>query len=110
MAPEVVDVEKHKGYDFKADIWSLGITAIEMAYGKPPYADKQPMQVVMCIVENSSPSLDNPEGKWTKEQIKAAKERWSPAFRDFVSKCCQKDPKKRFVHSILRIRNALEIR
>jgi len=120
MAPEVVDIDKcardgnflffdfwrpgltlvvydrHKGYDVKADIWSLGVTAIELALGKPPHADKQPMQVVMAIVELPSPALDNPDGKATKTQMSEAKEKWSAAFRDFVAKCCQKDPRKRY--------------
>jgi serine/threonine protein kinase len=46
MAPEMLQQEA--GYDFKADIWALGITAYELAEGKPPYPHEKPLKVMRC--------------------------------------------------------------
>jgi serine/threonine protein kinase len=74
MAPEVIQEAR---YDGKADVWSLGITAIEMAETRPPYANAHPMRVLFMISREPPPTL-------------ADATRWSDAFRAFVARCVTK--------------------
>jgi len=78
MAPETL---MDDGYDSKADIWSLGITCLEMAHGEPPWAKVPALQLVNRIVMAPAPALD--------------KDNWSKDFHEFVTHCLQKDPKQR---------------
>jgi len=79
MAPEVI---QEVGYDVKADLWSLGITAIEMAEGKPPYSNIHPMRAIFMIPSRPPPRLTEPE-------------KWSKDFNDFVAQCLTKNPEQR---------------
>ncbi len=86
MAPEVISSPSgpgaEAGYHTKADIWSLGITAIELAEGQPPHASLHPMRAIFLIPTASPPQIKEPES-------------WSDAFNTFLSQCLVKDPNER---------------
>lgn len=68
-------------YDGKVDVWSLGITCIELAERKPPYFNMNAMSALYHIAQNESPGLADPA--------------WSDVFRHFVDACLQKNPLER---------------
>lgn len=84
MAPEVM--EQAASYDCKADIWSTGITALELAMGSAPYAHFQPMKVLLLTLREKPPSFDSYPDKSSK---------WSKDFVKFIDACLKKDPKDR---------------
>ena len=76
MAPEVIQMSD---YDGLADIWSLGITVIEMAEGAPPRADMHPFRAIFQIPKAEPPTLTHPD-------------EWSENLNDFLRHCLVKDP------------------
>ncbi|KAM4607522.1 STE20-like serine/threonine-protein kinase isoform 2-T2 [Polymixia lowei] len=85
MAPEVVmcETSKDRPYDFKADIWSLGVTLIELAQIEPPNHEMNPMRVLLKIAKSEPPTLMQPS-------------RWSPEFNDFLRKSLDKNVDNRW--------------
>ncbi|NXF05658.1 TAOK3 kinase, partial [Smithornis capensis] len=81
MAPEVILAMDEGQYDGKVDIWSLGITCIELAERKPPLFNMNAMSALYHIAQNDSPTLQSNE--------------WSDSFRGFVDYCLQKIPQER---------------
>ncbi|KAG1219364.1 hypothetical protein G6F35_007547 [Rhizopus arrhizus] len=78
MAPEVI--RDGTSYNYKADIWSLGITVYEMATGNPPLANVEPMRAISIIPKSIPPKLPDT---------------YSPAAREFVDSCLAEDPNER---------------
>uniref|UniRef100_A0A0D9VNL9 Protein kinase domain-containing protein n=1 Tax=Leersia perrieri TaxID=77586 RepID=A0A0D9VNL9_9ORYZ len=82
MAPEVL--QPGAGYNFKADIWSFGITALELAHGHAPFSKYPPMKVLLMTLQNAPPGLDYDRDK-----------RFSKSFKEMVAMCLVKDQTKR---------------
>ncbi|KAI9239172.1 MAG: Pkinase-domain-containing protein [Podila humilis] len=78
MAPEVI--KEGQTYDYKADIWSFGITIYEIATGNPPFADQEPMRAVTLIPKSRPAQLEGD---------------WSPAMKEFVALCLHEEPNER---------------
>ena len=79
VAPEVIQENKYNG---KADVWSLGITAIELAEGKVPLSGIHPLRAMFQIPNKAPPTLTE-------------KEKWSDEFNDFIAQCLTKAPEDR---------------
>ena len=81
MAPEVLTL---RGYRKSADIWSLGITALEIAFGAPPFAHYPPMKAMALTLRGNPPTADT-----------LGPNKLSPAYKNIVRRCLQKDPANR---------------
>ncbi|XP_053789227.1 serine/threonine-protein kinase dst1-like isoform X3 [Vidua chalybeata] len=82
MAPEVILAMDEGLYDGRADVWSLGITCIELAERRPPLFQLNAMSALYHIAQRDPPALKHPQ-------------EWSEEFRDFVSRCLRKLPQER---------------
>lgn len=76
MAPELI---RGAEYDGRVDVWSLGVTALEMADGEPPFLREPPLRALLLITTAGPPELREPE-------------KWTPKFRHFIKCCTHTDP------------------
>ncbi len=84
MAPELIQGARE--YNNKVDVWSLGIFAIELAMGEPPYISEHHTRVLFNIVQNDPPKIQP---------------KWSSAFQDFIDKCLDKNVERRWSSDML---------
>jgi serine/threonine protein kinase len=98
MAPELI---RGLAYGDKVDVWSLGITAIEMAEGEPPHINEPPLRALLLITTQGTPQLKNPT-------------KWSPKFQHFLNKCLdvevetRSSAEKLLLHPFLKIASSRE--
>jgi serine/threonine protein kinase len=85
MSPEIIacETDKDMSYDIKTDIWSLGITCIELAEKEPPHNELNPNRVLARIRKADSPFFKEPK-------------KWSVNFKDFLTYCLSKKPEERY--------------
>lgn len=113
MAPEVILAMDEGQYDGKVDVWSLGITCIELAERKPPYFNLNAMSALYHIAQNEAPTLNQnylhhggshhgghshavvPNNNSGAGGGQAPPPDWSDAFRNFVASCLRKSPAER---------------
>jgi serine/threonine protein kinase len=88
MAPEMIE-QGPSGYGDKVDVWSIGITALELAYGIPPLYHMEPLRVMKYVLSNPAPS-------WRSYNDTARSEMLSDPFKSFVSSCLQCNPDERY--------------
>ncbi|EEB91666.1 hypothetical protein MPER_09942 [Moniliophthora perniciosa FA553] len=82
MAPELI---LGKQYDSSADIWSFGITALELSLGRPPRSRESPQKVLLRTIQDAPPTLDREGGEY----------KYSKKFQEVIESCLVKDPSKR---------------
>ncbi|KAK7058327.1 hypothetical protein VNI00_001958 [Paramarasmius palmivorus] len=82
MAPELI---LGKQYDSSADIWSFGITALELTLGRPPRSRESPQKVLLRTIQDAPPTLDRDGGEF----------KYSKAFQEMIESCLAKDPSRR---------------
>jgi serine/threonine-protein kinase OSR1/STK39 len=87
MAPEVME---QTGHTYKADIWSFGMTALELMFGEAPTARYQPLKAMITILQENSWSCNDylKQERWKKKKV-------PDCFKDFIKKCLQKNPSER---------------
>jgi STE20-like kinase len=98
MSPEVIacETDKEMSYDYRTDIWSLGITCIELAEKEPPHNELNPTRVMMKIRKADAPRLKDPA-------------KWSRSFHDFLLKCLSKQPDERLTaRELLKVRSTFK--